>query len=72
MAKIISTEHFRPVFCEFCGTLYEFEPGRDTIHILSDENAMRTAKGDFVGTTTMMLKCPVCGMGNKLERSNQK
>lgn len=67
MAKVISTEEFKTVHCEFCGTAYEFQSD-DKIDIICDENSWRETDGTFTGKTTMMLQCPVCGMGNKLEK----
>lgn len=73
MSKIISfpTTQYKRIKCEFCGTEYEYIKG-DKIHILGSEHSMRTANGDFVGQTTALLQCPVCGMANKLERIQDK
>lgn len=71
MSKIISLPiaQYKPIKCQFCGAEYEYEKG-DHIHILGGENAGRMANGEFVGETIPMLQCPVCGMGNKLEKRN--
>lgn len=70
MSVIRYVPNFKPVKCQFCGAEYEYKKG-DHIHILGGENAGRMANGDFVGETTPILQCPVCGMGNKLVRKEE-
>lgn len=65
MAKVIkSADEFKPVTCEFCGCVYEFEQGD-----LIDVETLYTY-GKIINQRR--LRCPYCLNWNKLESKNEK
>lgn len=68
MSKIIKEPNkFKPITCAFCGCVYEFEEG-DRIEALN-------LKYEYDGTLRFsgrMLRCPICGIANKLMKENAK
>ena len=68
MAKVIkSADKFKPIICQVCGCVYEFEKG-DRIEALNLEYRC-DATPRVVG---LMLECPICGIANKLEKENEE
>lgn len=68
MAKIIKqADKFKPITCQVCGCVYEFEKG-DIIEVLNLER-MANLTPMVVG---LMLECPICGIANKLEKENEE
>lgn len=68
MAKIIKQANkFKPITCQVCGCVYEFEKG-DKVEALKLEYRSDTTPR----VLGLMLECPICGIANKLEKENEE
>ena len=68
MAKVIkSADKFKPITCQVCGCVYEFEKG-DKVEVLNLEYLYDAT----LRVGGLILECPICGIANKLERKSEE
>lgn len=68
MAKVIKgADKFKPITCQGCGCVYEFEKG-DKVEVLKLEYGFDAT----LRVAELMLECPICGIAHKLEKENEE
>lgn len=64
MSKIIKLSKAKPIKCQCCGCVYEFESG-DKVDVVFTEFSNAFCKKTVIGSRE--LECPCCHFANKIE-----